>query len=333
MNYLITGGAGFIGSHVADYLLNQGHSVMVIDDLSTGNFENIQPFTSTPSFRFAIESILNHSVMDRLISECDVVIHLAAAVGVELIVEKPVQVIETNILGSEMVLKIANRYRKKIFIASTSEVYGKSDHLPFMEEDDMVIGPTSKHRWSYACSKAIDEFLSLAYHRTYQLPVIIGRFFNTIGPRQTSRYGMVVPRMVKQALQNKPLTVYGDGKQTRCFTDVQDVIKSIVLLLEQEKAIGRVINIGNDEPISIENLAEKIRVMTGSVSDIVYIPYSKAYEEGFEDMRHRQPDTSLLQALTGFRPSISLEKILLDIIADYRIRLGKNNCEEPNVIS
>ncbi|MBP7462182.1 MAG: GDP-mannose 4,6-dehydratase [Candidatus Delongbacteria bacterium] len=322
MKYLITGGAGFIGFHLSEFLLRQGHSVMVIDDLSTGSFENIKPFVSHSHYHFAVESILNHSVMDRLVSECDGVIHLAAAVGVELIVEKPVSVIETNILGSEMVLKIANRYRKKVFVASTSEVYGKSDHLPFKEEDDMVIGPTSKHRWSYACSKAIDEFLALAYHRTYQLPVIIGRFFNTIGPRQTGRYGMVVPRLVKQALENKPLTVYGDGKQTRCFTDVQDVIRAIVLLLEQENAIGRVVNIGNDQPISIESLAEKIRIMTGSSSELVYIPYHQAYEEGFEDMRHRQPDTGLLMELTGFKPTISLDKILRDIIEDCRKTLN-----------
>ncbi len=324
MRYLITGGAGFIGSHLTSALLEAGEQVMAIDDLSTGSFENIELFSHHSNYHFAVETILNHAVMDRLVSECDVVIHLAAAVGVELIVEKPVDVIETNILGSEMVLKIANRYRRKIFVASTSEVYGKSQQLPFCESDDMVMGPTSKHRWSYACSKAIDEFLALAYYKTYGLPVIIGRFFNTIGPRQTGRYGMVVPRMIGQALRGEDLTVYGDGKQTRCFTDVRDVVKALLILLESNDAIGQVVNIGNDEAISIEDLANKIKAKTHSASSIQYIPYSKAYEEGFEDMRHRQPDTTFLEKLTGFRPRTGLDRILSEIIDYERERLAKD---------
>jgi len=318
MKYLITGGAGFIGSHLAGYLLDKGHHVNVIDDLSTGTFKNIEKYRNHKNYAFAVETILNQAVMDRLISECDVVVHLAAAVGVELIVAEPVHVIETNILGTETVLKIANRYRKKTFIASTSEVYGKNSSLPFTEEDDMVMGPTSKHRWSYACSKAIDEFLSLAYYKEKDLPIIVARFFNTIGAGQTGRYGMVVPRFVKQALTGKEITVYGDGEQTRCFTDVNDVVEAVYRLLNCEEAIGKVINIGNDIPITIMGLAEKVLKMTGSSSKISLIPYDKAYESGFEDMKHRQPDTSLLYSLTNYRPSLDLESILKRIIEYFQ---------------
>ncbi len=318
MHYLITGGAGFIGSHLAGLLLNKGHKVTIIDDLSTGSFKNIEKYRDNKNYRFAIETILNQTVLDRLVYECDVVIHLAAAVGVELIVAEPVKVIETNILGTEAVLSIANRYRKKIFVASTSEVYGKNSNLPFSEEDDMVLGSTMKHRWSYAASKAIDEFLALAYNKKYNLPVIIGRFFNTVGPRQTGRYGMVVPRFVKQALQNKPITVYGDGNQTRCFTYVEDVVNAVYLLLNTDKAIGKVVNIGNDVPISIYNLALKIKELTNSKSEIKFISYDKAYESGFEDMQHRQPDVSLLKEITGFRPKVNLEDTLIKIINYFK---------------
>lgn len=314
MKVLITGGAGFIGSHLAEELLKRGDQVYVIDNLSTGRLKNVTQLLSNPNFGIAVETILNETVMDRLVSECDMIYHLAAAVGVELIVSKPVSVIETNILGSEMVLKLANRYLKKVLITSTSEIYGKSDKIPFKEEDDRVLGPTIKSRWSYSSSKAIDEFLSLAYYKEKNLQVIIVRLFNTVGPRQTGQYGMVIPRMVSRALKNEPISVYGDGEQTRCFTFVSDVVKAFIDLANHPGAIGQIFNLGNDKAISIKELAYMIKRMTNSKSEVVFIPYDKAYEEGFEDMRVRIPDVSKIKNLIGFQPKVSLEEILMKVI-------------------
>ncbi|MDZ7265043.1 MAG: GDP-mannose 4,6-dehydratase, partial [candidate division KSB1 bacterium] len=268
MKALITGGAGFIGSHLAEELLRRGEVVSVIDDLSTGRLENVEHLMSSPRFSIAVESILNEMVMDRLVSECDIVYHLAAAVGVELIVSKPVEVIQTNILGTDTVLRLANRYLKKVVITSTSEIYGKSDKVPFKENDDRVLGPTTKNRWSYSSSKAIDEFLALAYHKEKKLEVIIVRLFNTVGPRQTGRYGMVIPRLVVQALRGEPMTVYNDGSQVRCFTYVSDVVNAILGLVNHPNAVGQIFNIGNDEAISIKDLAFKIKEKTKSDSEI-----------------------------------------------------------------
>jgi len=288
---------------------------MVIDDLSTGRFENIQHLIDHPRFHFAIETIINETVMDRLVSECDIIYHLAAAVGVELIVRDPVRVIETNIKGTDIVLRIAARYRKKVMLASSSEVYGKSEAVPFAEDDDRVLGPTTHSRWSYACSKAMDEFLALAYHKQKGLPVVIMRFFNTVGPRQTGRYGMVVPRFVQQALANQPITVYGDGKQSRCFVHVQDVVRAIVLLSEAEEAVGEVFNVGSTQEVTIAALARRTVDLTHSRSEIVYIPYAQAYEAGFEDMRRRVPDISKIRRYVGWEPTIDLDDILISVIA------------------
>ncbi len=318
MRALITGGAGFIGSHLSEALLAAGHSVMVVDDLSTGRFENIQPLTANPQFKFAIETITNESVMDRLVSECDIIFHLAAAVGVELIVQSPVHTIETNIMGTETVLRTARRYRKKVMIASTSELYGKSEKTPYKEDDDSVFGPTSRSRWSYATSKAVDEFLALAYHQEMGLPVVIFRLFNTIGPRQRGRYGMVVPRFVRQALLNEPITVYDDGQQSRCFCNVRDVVRGIVGLSAVPEAEGQVYNIGSREEINILDLARKVKTKTGSQSQILLVPYEQAHAAGFEDMRRRMPDTGKVNALIGWEPTIRLEQTLDEIIAYYR---------------
>jgi len=312
---LITGGAGFIGSHLAEALLARGDEVTIIDDLSTGRFENIRHLVGQPHFRFAIETITNATVMDRLVSEAEIVYHLAAAVGVELIVRSPVHTIETNILGSEAVLRTAARYRAKVLMASTSEVYGKNNHIPFREDDDSVFGPTVKSRWSYACSKAIDEFLALAYFHEKGLPTVIFRLFNTIGPRQTGRYGMVVPRFVQRALAGEPLQVYGDGLQTRCFADVEDVVRAIILLADCPDAIGQVFNIGTQAEISILDLAQKIIALTESKSTITFVPYDQAYAAGFEDMRRRVPDISKIRQKVGFEPRISLDETLQRIIA------------------
>jgi UDP-glucose 4-epimerase len=319
MRALITGGAGFIGSHLAEALLAAGHTVMVVDDLSTGRFENIQPLTSWASFKFAIETITNDTVMDRLVSECDIIFHLAAAVGVELIVQSPVHTIETNIMGTEMVLRTARRYHKKVMIASTSEIYGKSDSIPFQEDDDSVFGPTIRSRWSYAVSKAVDEFLALAYYGEMKLPVVIFRLFNTIGPRQRGRYGMVVPRFVRQALAGEPLTVYDDGQQSRCFCNVRDVVQAVMGLAEIPEAEGRVYNIGSTEEVTILDLARRVRARTGSKSDIVLVPYEQAHATGFEDMRRRVPDTAKIRALIGWKPTTSLDKSLDEIIDFYRV--------------
>ena len=314
MRVLITGGAGFIGSHLAEELLNRGDIVWVIDDLSTGRLENVEHLMSSPRFNIAVETILNETVMDRLVSECDVIYHLAAAVGVELIVNKPVEVIERNILGTEVVLKLAARYLKDVMITSTSEIYGKSDKVPFKETDDRVLGPTTKNRWSYSSTKAIDEFLALAYHKEKKLGVTIVRLFNTVGPRQTGQYGMVVPRFVVRALKNEPLLVYGDGKQVRCFGYVGDVVNGMIGLANHKGANGQIFNLGNDEPITILELAKKVIEKTNSKSEIKFVPYNEAYEEGFEDMSVRIPDLSKIKALIGYEPKYSLDMILDEVI-------------------
>ncbi len=331
MHALITGGAGFIGSHLAEALLARDHRVTIIDDLSTGLFENIQHLTDHPRFRFAIDTITNDMVMDRLTSECDVVFHLAAAVGVELIIDSPVHTIETNILGTHAVLRAAHRYKKKVLIASTSEIYGKNNHVPFSEDDDRLLGPTTKARWSYSTSKAVDEFLGLAYHKEKRLPVVIFRLFNTVGPRQRGRYGMVVPRFVQQALAGEPLTVYGDGRQTRCFCDVDDVVRAILGLAAAPEAIGQVFNIGSTEEISILDLAKEVlrlatsgRRQTAEDDRIAFIPYAEAYEAGFEDMRRRVPDTTKIRALLGWEPETRLDETIQRII-DFYIAEGEGN--------
>ncbi len=311
--YLITGGAGFIGHHLTNFLLQQGKTVTVIDDLSTGSFDNIKPFLHHPDFRFAIDSITNEIVLDRLASEADIIIHLAAAVGVKLIVEHPVHTIETNVMGTEAVLRAALRYRAKVLIASTSEVYGKGSRIPFAEEDDVVLGSSGKTRWAYAASKLVDEFLGLAYQREYDLPIVIFRLFNTVGPGQTGLYGMVVPRFVQQALTSEPLTVFGDGAQQRCFCDVRDVIKAIAALAEHPLCNGKVFNIGGTYEVTIKELAEKVIALTDSSSSIKYIPYSEAYAPGFEDMQRRIPDISQINSLLGWQPTIGLDETILAV--------------------
>ena len=313
-NILITGGAGFIGSHLSEQLVHQGYHVVVIDDLSTGRLENIQHLQPMPNFKFVRETIENSQVLDRLASESEVIVHLAAAVGVELIVRDPVHTIRTNIMGSEAVLSAANRYGCKVLIASTSEVYGKGARVPFQEEDDRLMGSTTHSRWAYATSKAVDEFLGQAYHRQFGLPVVIMRFFNTVGPRQTGRYGMVVPRFVRQALRNEPITVYGDGQQSRCFADVADVVSAVIKLSQHPGAIGQVFNIGATEEITIHDLAKKVIELTQSASGITFIPYDEAYAPGFEDMRRRVPSIEKVRSLIGYQPRHSLEQTLLRVI-------------------
>jgi UDP-glucose 4-epimerase len=315
---LITGGAGFIGSFLAEDLLNRGYRVFAVDNLSTGSLDNIEHLQTNRNFTFEVGSIIDEELMEDMVAASDMVFHLAAAVGVKLIIEKPVDTIETNVLGTEIMLHLANKHDKSILITSTSEVYGKNEKVPFKENDDSVLGPTSRSRWSYACSKAVDEFLALAYYHEKKLPVVIVRLFNTIGPRQTGQYGMVVPTFVKQALLGHDITVYSDGKQTRCFTDVRDVTGALIDLINNRKAYGEVFNIGNNKDISIGKLAETIRKMTGSGSKIVHVPYDKAYEKGFEDMRKRLPDISKAKSLIGFQPRIKLEETLNDIIEFYK---------------
>jgi len=333
MKALITGGAGFIGSHLAESLLEQGHSVTAVDNVSTGSLDNVAGLTDHPRFQIVMESITNEVVMDRLVSECDVVFHLAGAVGVFLIVKDPVHVIETNVLGTIGVLNVANRYRKKVVIASTSEIYGKSSEIPYREDTDRVLGPTTKSRWSYSTSKAVDEFLGLAYHRQFGLPVVIFRLFNTVGPRQTGHYGMVVPRFVQQALRGEQITVYGDGQQTRCFCDVEDVVAAIIGLTNCPDAVGEVFNIGSANELTILDLAEKVLHAVDAAgpngagtgesgsegSRIVRVPYDQAYEPGFEDMRRRVPDTSKIKAMIGWEPKVSLEDTLARIVQSQTI--------------
>ncbi len=318
MRVLITGGAGFVGSHLAEALLDRGDEVYVLDDLSTGSINNIAHLKPNPKFHYTIDTVTNEPLLAELIDRCDTVVHLAAAVGVKLIVESPVRTIETNVHGTEVVLKVANKKKKLVLIASTSEVYGKSAKVPFNEDDDLVLGPTSKHRWAYACSKMIDEFLALAYWKERKLPVIIVRLFNTVGPRQTGQYGMVVPNFVRQALSHEPITVFGDGTQSRSFTYVGDVIRAVVALIGEPRAIGQVFNIGNGQEISIRNLALRIKEMTGSTSPIVTIPYDQAYEAGFEDMPRRVPDISKIRALIGYQPTVELDEILTRVIASLQ---------------
>jgi UDP-glucose 4-epimerase len=314
MKILITGGAGFIGSHLAQRLLEQGNSIAVIDNLSTGSLKNIKALIGDKHFEFVEGDIRNTELMKPLIKNCDLIFHLAAAVGVRLIAEDPVRTIETNIGGTEIVLNIANKLRKKILIASTSEVYGKNESVPFSEDDDIVLGSTNLSRWSYACSKAIDEFLGLAFYRQYGLDIVIGRFFNTIGPRQTGQYGMVVPRFVQSALRNEPLTIYGTGKQTRCFTYVGDVVDAIIALIQSKDTPGRVFNIGSDEEISITGLADKIIEMTGSSSVKEFVPIDVAYGMPIEDMMRRVPNLQRIQKATGWKPRTSLDEMLRIII-------------------
>jgi UDP-glucose 4-epimerase len=321
MKYLITGGAGFIGSHLCEVLLARGHRVVAIDDLSTGRVANIAHLSPLPHFQFVREDIRNSQVLDRLTSEAEVVIHLAAAVGVQLIVEDPVRTIRTNIMGTEGVLEAANRYGCKVLIASTSEVYGKGVRVPFREDDDRLMGPTVRSRWAYAESKAVDEFLSLAYYHQFGLPVVIMRFFNTVGPRQTGRYGMVVPRFVRNALKGEPLHVYGDGRQSRCFADVADVTRAVGELAEHTGAVGQVFNVGATEEITIRDLAERVIRLTGSDSEVVMVPYDEAYGPGFEDMRRRVPSIEKLNALIGYRPRCSLDDILRRVIEHERLKI------------
>jgi len=321
LRVLITGGAGFIGSHLSDAYIERGDEVFIIDDLSTGSIDNIQHLKRHPRFHYTIDTVQNYPVVAELVDQCDVVLHLAAAVGVKLIVESPVRTIETNIRGTEILLDIANKKKKKVLIASTSEVYGLSEQVPFREDGNLVMGATNKGRWSYACSKAIDEFLALAYWHEKKLPTIVVRLFNTVGPRQTGQYGMVIPTLVKQALSGRPLTVYGTGDQTRCFGYVGDIIKALVKLVDQPEAIGEVFNIGSTEEVSITQLAEKIREVTGSSSEIVYVPYSEAYEAGFEDMPRRVPDTTKIANLLGFRPETSLDTIVREVVAYHAGRM------------
>ena len=316
MRVLITGGAGFIGSHLSDALLERGDEVFVLDDLSTGSIDNIAHLKDHPKFHYTIDTVTNEPMLAEHIDRADVVVHLAAAVGVKLIVEQPVHTIETNVHGTEVVLKHANKKKKLVLIASTSEVYGKSANVPFHEDADLVLGPTLKHRWAYACSKLIDEFLALAYWKEKKLPVIIVRLFNTVGPRQTGHYGMVIPTFVRQALAGAPITVFGDGTQSRSFTYVGDVVRAMVALINEPKAVGQVFNIGNGREITISALAERIRDLTGSASPIVTIPYEQAYEAGFEDMPRRVPAISKIQALVGYSPTVELDEILARVI-DY----------------
>ena len=318
MDFLITGGAGFIGSHLADQLLREGHRVLVLDNLSTGAIANIAHLKNHPRFHYTIDTVTNEPLLAELIDQCDVVFHLAAAVGVKLIVEAPVHTIETNVHGTEVVLEHANKKKKLVLIASTSEVYGKSADVPFREDADLVLGATSRHRWAYACSKMIDEFLALAYWKERKLPVIIVRLFNTVGPRQTGRYGMVIPTFVRQALAGQPITVFGDGEQSRSFTYVGDVVRGVIALIDEPRAVGHVFNIGNGREISIGELASKVRTMTGSRSEIVSIPYDQAYEAGFEDMPRRVPDISKINQLVGYEPTVELDEILTRVIEYVR---------------
>ena len=316
MRYLITGGAGFIGSHLAEGLLGRGDHVTVIDDLSTGSIRNIQHLKGDPRFSYVIGSVENAPLTAELVDAADQVFHLAAAVGVKLVVESPVRTIETNVKTTEIVLAAACKKRKKVFVASTSEVYGKSTDVPFREDGDLVLGPTERGRWSYACSKAIDEFLAIAYWRERHCPTLIGRCFNTVGPRQTGHYGMVVPRFVKQALSNEALTVYGDGQQSRCFTHVSDAVRAMIALMDADHTVGEVYNIGSEQEIRIADLAERIRVLTDSESEIAFTPYEQVYGENFEDMPRRVPSLEKIRKAIGFEPKVGLDETLQSVI-DY----------------
>ena len=333
MRYLITGGAGFIGSHLSEVLLERGENVFVLDDLSTGSVENIRHLKANGRFHYVFDSILNKHLLAELVDESDVVIHLAAAVGVRLIVEHPVRTLETNIHGTQSVLDAASKKKKLVFIASTSEVYGKSDKVPFHEDADLVLGPTTKSRWSYAASKALDEFLALSYWKERKQPVKIARFFNTVGPRQTGRYGMVLPNFVRQALAGEPITVYGSGKQSRCFCDVRDSVESLVRLLATDQSIGEVVNIGTDQEVTIERLAHLVKERTESNSPVTFVPYDQAYEPGFEDMPRRVPSLDKLEKLTGFRPAIPLVEIVDRVIAHSQKRKEAGLMSAPDRVA
>ena len=330
MRYLITGGAGFIGSHLAERLLDRGDHVVLLDNLSTGSIENIRHLKSSERMEYHLDGIENRSLVAELVDGADFVVHLAAAVGVRLIVESPVRTIETNVNGTQIILEAAEKKRKLVLTASTSEVYGKSTQVPFREESDLVLGPTTKGRWSYAASKALDEFLALAYWRERKVPVIVVRLFNTVGPRQTGRYGMVLPNFVKQALDQAPITVYGSGTQSRCFCDVRDTVESLIRLMDTDRAVGEVVNIGNTEEISIADLAEAVKTRTNSKSEITYVPYDQAYEPGFEDMMRRVPSVDKLHALTGFRPQTGLADIIDRVSAYQR---AKQESLRPRAVS
>ena len=318
MRALLTGGAGFIGSHLAERLLELGHEVQVLDNLSTGSIDNIAHLKGRPGFSYVIDTVTNEPLLAEMIDQCDVVYHLAAAVGVKLIVEQPVHTIETNVHGTEVVLKHANKKKKLVVIASTSEVYGKSTDVPFREGADLVLGATVKHRWAYACSKLIDEFLALAYWKEKKLPIVIVRLFNTVGPRQTGQYGMVLPTFVRQALAGQPITVFGDGTQSRSFTYVADVVDALVKLAQEPRAIGEVFNIGNTEEVTIRELAERVKRLTGSSSPVQLVPYDEAYEAGFEDMPRRVPDISKVHNLVGYEPRLALEEIVCRVVESFQ---------------
>jgi UDP-glucose 4-epimerase len=322
MRYLITGGAGFIGSHLAEKLLAKGEQVVLLDNLSTGSMENIRHLKSSDNLEYHLDGIENRQLLAELVDDADIIVHLAAAVGVKLIVESPVRTIETNVNGTQLVLEAASKKKKLVLIASTSEVYGKNVNVPFREDADLVLGPTTKGRWSYAASKALDEFLALSYWKEKKQPVIVVRFFNTVGPRQTGRYGMVLPNFVKRALNNEPIEVYGDGTQSRCFCDVRDTVEALTRLMPLDRAVGEVVNIGNTEEVSIENLAKIVKQRLSSTSPIEFIPYDKAYEPGFEDMMRRVPSVDKLHSLVGFRPQTSLAEIIDRVAAYFRQKDG-----------
>jgi len=322
MRYLITGGAGFIGSHLTERLLEQGERVVLLDNLSTGRMENIRHLKGSDHLEYHLDGIENRQLLAELVDDADVIIHLAAAVGVKLIVESPVRTIETNVNGTQLILEAACKKKKLVLIASTSEVYGKNTQVPFHEDADLVLGPTTKGRWSYAASKALDEFLALSYWKEKKQPVIVARFFNTVGPRQTGRYGMVLPNFVKRALDQTPIEVYGDGTQSRCFCDVRDTVEAVLRLIPLERALGEVVNIGNVEEVTMENLAKIVKQRTGSLSAIQFVPYDKAYEPGFEDMMRRVPCIDKLVSLTGFRPQTSLAQIIDRVAAYFRQKEG-----------
>lgn len=318
MKYLVTGGSGFVGSHLCETLLGEGHHVLVLDNLSTGRYSNIEALEGRPGFELRVGSVNDYDLVEECVRECGAVFHLASAVGVRLIVDQPVLTIESIVNGTDNVMRACSRYRKKVLITSTSEVYGKSDKLPFREDGDSVIGATTTRRWAYACAKALDEFLGLAHWHETRLPVVIVRLFNTVGPRQTGQYGMVIPRFVKQALDNEPITVYGDGSQARCFGHVQDIIGGIVGLMKHTGAAGQVFNIGNDEETTIMELAQRVIALTGSRSEIKIIPFSEAYPAGFEDMHRRIPDLSKIKSTLGYKPTRNLDAILNDVIDQFR---------------
>jgi nucleoside-diphosphate-sugar epimerase len=318
MKILITGGAGFIGSHLADKLIGEGHEITVIDDLSTGRYSNVAHLEDTPNFRLIIDTVLNEKLMEELIRETDRVYHMASAVGVRLIMERPVKTIETIFRGTDVVLGFCSRYRKRVLIPSTSEVYGKGASIPFKEDDDLLTGATDKHRWAYACAKTLDEFLALAHWKETRLHVVVVRLFNTVGPRQTGQYGMVVPRFVHSAIKNEPITVHGDGTQARCFGHVHDIVEGLVKVLETPHCFGQVINLGNNEEVSIKQLADKAIEMTGSSSEIHFVPYEEAYGEGFEDMLRRVPSLEKAKRLIGYQPTRSLETIINDVANEYK---------------